>query len=125
MRTLLWLLLPGIVLAGCSIFARREPAPTPVQAQIQAVVPPGKMLFEFWCLPCHGAGSGHAGTQAIERRLGIDHAVLMLRNGLTPEYVTTIVRNGFQMMPPFRPTEISDKDLQELAAYVAAGGKPQ
>lgn len=127
MRTLICLLLPGIILAGCSIFARREPTPAPVQAQVQvqATIPPGKMLFEFWCLPCHDAGPGHAGTQAIGRRLGIDHAVLLLRKGLTTDYVKIIVRNGFQMMPPFRPTEISDKDLQELAAYVAAGGNPQ
>ena len=90
---------------------------------MQAAVPAGKRLFDFWCLPCHGAGSGHAGTQAIGRRLGFDQAVLLNRSGLTPAYIQAIVRNGFQMMPPFRPTEISDSDLQKLAAYVAAGGR--
>lgn len=122
MRVLIWLLLPGFILAGCST-TRREPAP--VQMQVQAAIPPGKTLFDFWCLPCHGAGPGHAGTQAIGRRLGIDHAVLLLRKGLTPAYVKIIVRNGFQMMPPIRPTEISDTDLQILADYVAAGGNGQ
>ena len=128
MRRLIWLLLLGIILTGCST-ARRHHTGAPAQAAAPVQVPKtatlGKALFEFWCLPCHGAGPGHAGTQAIGRRLGIDHAVLLTRKGLTPEYVKTIVRNGFQMMPPFRPTEISDQELQLLANYVATGGHRQ
>lgn len=121
MRHLTWLLLLGIVLQGCST-ARQEPTPVPVQSQVQKTVTVGETLFEYWCLPCHAAGTGHAGTQAIGRRLGIDQSVLLLRKGLTPVYIKTIVRNGFQMMPPFRPTEISDQELQLLAEYVASGG---
>lgn len=122
MNRLRWLLLPGLALAACSSAPPRESTPAKMQVQVTAAVPAGKRLYDFWCLPCHGGGTGHAGTQAIGRRLGIDQAVLLLRKGLTPAYISAIVRNGFQMMPPFRPTEISDRELQLLAEYVAAGG---
>lgn len=123
MRGLISLLLLGAVLTGCGT-APRERQPARPVAQVPAPPPPapGKVLFDSWCLPCHGAGPGHAGTQAIGRRLGIDHAVLLLRKGLTPAYVKSVVRNGFHMMPPFRPTEITDQELQLLADYVASGG---
>lgn len=120
MKALMGLLFLALALAGCST-APRERKPAPPVAQVHAPPPPGKVLFDFWCLPCHGAGSGHAGTQAIGRRLGADQAVLLERKGLTPAYIQTIVRNGFHMMPPFRPTEISDQDLKLLAQYVATG----
>ena len=125
MKRLIWFLFLGLAMPGCST-APREPKPVKEQVheqeQVQAAVPAGKRLFDFWCLPCHEAGSGHAGTQAIGRRLGFDQSVLLQRSGLTPAYVQTIVRNGFQMMPPFRPTEITDTELQLLAEYVATGG---
>lgn len=123
MRRLIWPLLLGFALQGCGTApSERQPAQPVAQVHHETAPPPGKTLFDSWCLPCHGAGSGHAGTQAIGRRLGIDHAVLLLRKGLTPDYVKHVVRNGFNMMPPFRPTEISDQDLQLLANYVASGG---
>jgi hypothetical protein len=57
----------------------------------------------------------------LGERLGAERAVLRTRTDLTPEYVKAIVRNGFQMMPAFRPTEIADSELDALAAHVTAG----
>ena len=45
-------------------------------------------------------------------------AVLTERTDLTPELVSFYVRNGVSIMPFFRKTEISDKDLADLAAYL-------
>ena len=48
--------------------------------------------------------------------------MLLDRENLNEAYVQTVVRNGFQMMPPFRPTEISDRELEALATFVVSGG---
>ena len=50
-------------------------------------------------------------------------AVLDERRDLVPEFVKTIVRNGVSVMPFFRKTEISDSDLDALAAYLARKDK--
>jgi hypothetical protein len=36
-----------------------------------------------------------------------------------PEFVKVIVRQGVSFMPQFRKTEISDAELEALAAYLA------
>ena len=36
-----------------------------------------------------------------------------------PDFVKVIVRQGVSVMPQFRKTEISDADLEALAAYLA------
>ena len=46
-------------------------------------------------------------------------AVLEERLDLTPELVTFYVRNGVKIMPFFRKTEISDKDLADISAYLS------
>ena len=56
----------------------------------------------------------------LDVRLGLDGSVLRERQDLVPEYVKIVVRNGFQMMPAFRPTEITDLELDQLAAYVTS-----
>jgi mono/diheme cytochrome c family protein len=61
---------------------------------------------------------------ALAGRLGPDRAVLAGRTDLVAPYIASIVRNGLNMMPPFRTTEISDAELEALAAYVAGAAKP-
>jgi len=46
-------------------------------------------------------------------------AELERRTDLTPEFVSTFVRKGVGIMPPFRPTELSNDDLKALGAYLA------
>jgi hypothetical protein len=57
-------------------------------------------------------------------RLGAKSAVLRSRTDLTRDYVKQIVRDGLQMMPAFRPTEITDPELDVLAGYVVSGAHP-
>jgi mono/diheme cytochrome c family protein len=56
----------------------------------------GSAVFQDWCAPCHAPGPRHPGTQALEA-----------------------LYTGVSVMPPFRKTEISDADLEALAAYLA------
>ena len=82
----------------------------------------GEMLYVRHCAHCHDAGEGHPGTMRLARRLGAARAVLLERDDLPAVYVTQVVRQGLQMMPPFRASEIDDAELAALAAFVAAAG---
>ncbi len=80
----------------------------------------GRAVFENWCAPCHAPGARHPGTQALEALYkGAKPAALEQRADLTPELTRAFVRTGVSVMPPFRKTEISDADLDALAAYLA------
>jgi mono/diheme cytochrome c family protein len=84
----------------------------------------GEVVYERWCAPCHAAGPGHPGTQSLEQRYGGKvPAVLLERNDLSAEAVKVFVRQGVLMMAPFRKTEITDAELDALAAYVARNYK--
>ena len=88
-----------------------------VQAQDAAR---GNDVFENWCAPCHAPGPRHPGTQALEALYkGAKPAPLEQRTDLVPELTRSFVRTGVSVMPPFRKTEISDADLEGLAAYLA------
>lgn len=88
-----------------------------VQAQDKAN---GEAVYDLWCAPCHAAGPRkHPGTAALEVLYkGDKPAVLVERSDLTPELVSFYVRNGVSIMPFFRKTEISDRDLADLAAFL-------
>jgi len=80
----------------------------------------GKAVFDKWCAPCHGAGPGKPGTSALEVLYkGAKPALLEERSDLVPQLTKQFVRNGVSVMPFFRKTEISDADLDALAAYLA------
>ena len=81
----------------------------------------GQAVFNHWCAPCHAAGPGHPGTQGLELKYRDNNvpAVLEERNDLTPEFVKTIVRQGMFSMAPFRKTEITDAELDAIAAYLS------
>ena len=81
----------------------------------------GKGLFELYCIACHGAGPGHPGTMRLQERLSEDQAPLLSRDNLDPEYVKLVVREGFKLMPPFRPSEITDMQLDLLTGYITGG----
>ncbi|HJR69337.1 MAG TPA: cytochrome c [Gammaproteobacteria bacterium] len=91
-----------------------------VAAQAQEPQVRGLAVFENWCAPCHAPGARHPGTQALEALYkGAKPAALEQRTDLTPELTRAFVRTGVSVMPPFRKTEISDTDLEALAAYLA------
>jgi mono/diheme cytochrome c family protein len=80
----------------------------------------GKQVFDHWCAPCHGAGPGKPGTAALDALYkGQKPALLEERTDLVPELTKQFVRTGVSVMPFFRKTEISDADLEALAAYLA------
>lgn len=87
----------------------------------------GKQVYDYWCLPCHGPGLGLPGfnelpgTQQlrIKYRDSAISPLLTERTDLVPDFVKVIVRQGVSFMPQFRKTEISDADLDALAAYLA------
>ena len=80
---------------GAVALADAPPSDTPREpAKVYAAV----------CGYCHGANVGP----------------IILGRSLPPALVQTLVRNGKNAMPSFRPTEISDAELSALAAWVAA-----
>lgn len=80
----------------------------------------GKEVYDHWCAPCHAAGPGHPGTQSLEIKYrGELPPVLEDREDLTPAFVRTMVRDGILMMAPFRKTEVTDAELDDIAAYLA------
>jgi mono/diheme cytochrome c family protein len=50
-------------------------------------------------------------------------ALLEKRTDLTAALVKTYVRNGITVMPFFRKTEISDAELDAIAAYLTRNNK--
>jgi mono/diheme cytochrome c family protein len=89
-------------------------------APLAAQAPDGKAVFEKWCAPCHGDGPGRPGTAALQALYkGVKPALLEQRTDLVPELTKSFVRNGVSVMPFFRKTEISDAELDALAAYLA------
>ena len=82
--------------------------------------PDGRAVFTKWCQPCHGDGPGKPGTAALQALYkGAKPALLEQRTDLAPEITKTFVRHGVSVMPFFRKTEISDAELDALAAYLA------
>jgi (+)-pinoresinol hydroxylase len=87
--------------------------------------PKGYVEYQRFCSACHGEGVGKPGTMALQAKYkGAVPALLDKRTDLTPEFVKTTVRNGLTVMPFFRKTEISDADLNAIAAYLARNNKP-
>ena len=79
----------------------------------------GQAVYEHWCSHCHAEGRGHPGTQSLQIKYdGSLPAVLTQREDLTPEVIKTFVRQGVLSMAPFRKTEITDEELDDMAAWL-------
>ncbi len=90
-----------------------------------ANAPRGSVQFERDCGVCHGNGPARPGTRALRAKYqGKEPALLTERSDLTPEYVKSIVRHGISVMPPFRKTELSDSDLEDIVAYLTRPHRP-
>jgi mono/diheme cytochrome c family protein len=105
----------SLALSGAALAATPGTAPTP--APVSGV---GEAVYAHWCAPCHAPGPGHPGTESLQLKYnGLRPAVLLDRTDLAAPAVAAIVRQGVLLMAPFRKTEITDEELQLLAAYVA------
>jgi len=78
---------------------------------------PGAMVFQKHCYDCHHEGQG-AGTMRLKERSGEAMSLLEERKDLVPTHVRHVVRNGLLAMPPFRPTIITDAELETLINYL-------
>jgi mono/diheme cytochrome c family protein len=90
----------------------------------------GGEVFAHYCAPCHGAGRGDdgapmlPGTHALSLKYrGEKPGLLEERTDLPAEVIKAFVRNGVASMPPFRKTEVTDADLEAIAAYLATTAK--
>jgi mono/diheme cytochrome c family protein len=94
-------------------------------AQPPASAERGQAKFEHSCAPCHGDGLGDdgramlPGTDALRIKYqGSLPALIEKRTDLNADAIRTFVRRGTWSMPPFRPTEITESDIQDIAAYL-------
>lgn len=72
--------------------------------------PDGAENYALMCAGCHDPGPGHPGTMLLDQ-LGRPVPSLIGRKDLELDYLRTIVRQGLIEMPPFRPTELSDAEI--------------
>jgi (+)-pinoresinol hydroxylase len=109
-------LLLVISLAAAQVAASAEPA----GADKSGTHDVGRLTYEKWCAPCHAPGPDHPGTQALDALYkGSKPGALIERKDLTPPIVKQFVRKGVSVMPFFRKTEISDTELEALAAFLS------
>lgn len=79
----------------------------------------GQALFQKHCSACHAPGMNNPGTQQLTKTRGENMGVLEERNNLVDVYVKTIVRQGLNAMPGFKPSQVTDGELEALAAYLS------
>jgi len=105
-----------LALAAAQVAAAAEPA----GAGKSGTPDVGRLTYEKWCAPCHAPGPDHPGTQALDALYrGSKPGALVERKDLTPPIVKQFVRKGVSVMPFFRKTEISDTELDALAAFLS------
>jgi len=109
--------------------ARAQDAPFPIAAWSRTTASiedrgqpaeRGAAVFNNWCNACHSRNPMNApGTTSLQNKYqGGVPAALEDRKDLTIEFVKFYVRDGVAMMPRFRKTEVSDADLDAVAAYL-------
>ena len=79
----------------------------------------GEQVFHRYCWECHGDGLDRPGTDALRVKYkGEVPARLDQRTDLNAAFVIATVRHGISVMPAVRKTEISDAELNAIAAYL-------
>ena len=81
----------------------------------------GAGLFLARCGYCHLDGG--TGTMMLERRLGKANRLLAERTDLPADYVKAVARNGINSMPTITRVEVTDEELDKIAAYLATAKK--
>lgn len=85
----------------------------------------GKKVFQENCASCHSYGYGTDGNRhkpAVEalqiKYQGAISPFIEERPELIAEVLEVFIRNGIKAMPPIRKTEVSDTDIEAIAAYI-------
>ena len=97
------------------------PMPEPVTLSDRSDPGPGEALYVVKCMACHGPNGMGTGLLARTREV----ALLEARDNLTARYVILAARQGIGNMPAIPRGEVSDKELQLIAEYLAAGPHPE
>jgi mono/diheme cytochrome c family protein len=99
-------------------------------AQDSAQIAQGKAVFHQVCAPCHGTGPGTDGATSLPgtAALAIKYKgqiapLLEQRSDLSADTLKDFVRHGTGAMPMFRKTEITDSQIEAVAAYLAKSAK--
>lgn len=134
-------LLAAIVLAGCNKTDQGAqkgpqggPPPLPpyqMRAEAQsgdrlAADRDGEKAFSNHCGYCHLAGG--MGTNLLtKQRMALgeppENGLLTNRKDLTADYVKSVVRMGKVAMPRQTRVDVTDAELDAIAAYLAKAGK--
>lgn len=103
------------------------PAPMARAGDAAGAAERGRQTFQRQCATCHGQGPGDdgaphlPGTAALERKYGgAQPGALERRTDLDAAIIRLFVRNGSGAMPMFRKTELSDADIDDIAAHLRA-----
>ena len=89
------------------------------QETSQAVMDEGRELYLQHCEYCHGKGIGRGATVILDARYGDTQlGALEERTNLQAEFIRTYVRNWTPGMASFRPSEISDDQLDVLVTWL-------
>lgn len=104
--------------------------PPPPPYQMRAEMPSGDRLsgsksgedlFSNRCGSCHLAG-GMGSNLLTKQRMAMgeppENGLLANRKDLTPDYVKTVVRMGKNAMPPQTKVDITEAELDAVAAYL-------
>jgi len=115
---------PGMAGGG----AGSPPPPPPYQTREQAPGGDrlasgrdGAKLFSNRCGFCHLPGGMGTNLLTVQRvRLGEppENGRLANRTDLTPDYIKGVVRNGKVAMPPQTRVDVTDAELDAIAAYL-------
>lgn len=80
----------------------------------------GEDVFARHCAMCHADTSLAPGTMALAQRTeGSDRVLEQRKGGVPEEYVKQVVRAGMNRMPPLTRMDVSDRDLDAVASYLA------
>lgn len=105
------------------------PPPPPPPYQMRPEQPSGSRLvagdpqraYELRCGYCHLAG-GMGTNLLIKQRIAVgegpEMALLANRKDLTADYVRIVVRQGKNAMPPQTRVDITDAELEAIAAWL-------
>ncbi|MCA9876896.1 MAG: cytochrome c [Thermomicrobiales bacterium] len=102
--------------AASATSAARELAMSSPGAAAAGDVTAGKRQFDTWCIGCHGpGGSGPDVLSAGSPGASVDPDTLLL-----------MIRDGEGHTPPgpYKNTEISDKQVTDIAAYLQSAPGP-